>query len=170
VATIAALLNSPIAAAFVATHEGKMHIRVSTLRQMPIPDVSREDHALLHRLTDAYLQSLRSLPHNDLELWGQRAGNNIARNLLLQIDAVILRAYNLPPRLERRLLDYFDDAKTPRRVPFSFNGYFPASFKPTIPLWRFIAADFDRCRGSYLVDSLPDRIEPSIAAVLEDVA
>lgn len=170
VATIAALLNSPIAAAFVATHEGKMHIRVSTLRQMPIPNVSREDHALLHRLIDAYLQSLRSLPHNDLELWGQRAGNDIARNLLLQIDAVILRAYNLPPRLERRLLDYFNDAKTPRRVPLSFNGYFPASFKPTIPLWRFIAIDFERCRGSYLVDSLPDRVEPSIAAVLEDVA
>ncbi|HEV2803608.1 MAG TPA: N-6 DNA methylase [Chthoniobacterales bacterium] len=168
--TIVALLNSPIAAAYVATHEGRMHIRVSTLRQMPVPEVSREDHALLHRLIDAYLQSLRSLPHNDLELWGARAGNDIARNLLLQIDAVILRAYNLPPRLERRLLDYFNDARTPRRVPFSFDGYFPESFKPTIPLWRFIATDFERCRGSYLVDSLPDRIEPSIAAVLEDVA
>lgn len=169
-ATIAALLNNPIAAAFVATHEGRMHIRVSTLRQMPVPDLSREDHALLHRLIDAYLQSLRSLPHNDLELWGARAGNDIARNLLLQIDAVILRAYNLPPRLERRLLDYFNKARTSRRVPFLFDGYFPESFKPTIPLWRFIATDFERCRGSYLVDSLPDRIDPNIAAVLEDVA
>jgi hypothetical protein len=55
------------------------------------------------------------------------------------IDSLILKAYDLPPRIERKLLDFFNDY--PRPVPVPFPNYFPADFKPCLPLYHYLSMD-----------------------------
>jgi hypothetical protein len=57
----------------------------------------------------------------------------------LKIDALVLKAYDLPPRLERQLLEVFREY--PRPLPFPFQDYYPADFMPYIPLHKFIEMD-----------------------------
>jgi hypothetical protein len=45
--------------------------------------------------------------------------------LLKNIDAVVVGAYRMPPRLERAVLDYFND--NDRKVDHPFHNYFPAT-------------------------------------------
>ena len=48
--------------------------------------------------------------------------------MLLQIDGIILNGYDLPPHLERKLLDFFDGSQRP--VPFPLTRYELESFLP----------------------------------------
>lgn len=70
-------------------------------------------------------RSVDSLVNRYLEVVPQ--DKEEANRILLQIDAEILRAYELPPKLERQLLDIFWKQK--RRVPFDFSGYIPPQEK-----------------------------------------
>jgi hypothetical protein len=91
----------------------------------------------------------------------------VATRALLEIDAILLRAYNLPPRLERQLLDFFRGFK--RRVPFPFTEYFPANFGPNIPLWMYLTSDFADCNSTYLLDTIPKIDDPALMAALTEV-
>jgi hypothetical protein len=115
------------------------------------------------------LESLGGPNTTGLELWVDEPSPHIAANLLLEIDAIILRAFDLPPRLERKLLDIFGDMKARRPVPFEFPPYFPDTFRPTIPLWRYISSNFAQCTGAHLVETLPTATDESLAAVLEEI-
>ncbi len=48
-----------------------------------------------------------------------RDDNERLARLLTEIDAAVLEAYDLPPRLERELLDYFRDAERPVAHPWT---------------------------------------------------
>ena len=61
---------------------------------------------------------------------------------LLQIDALVLKGYDLPPRLERQLLDFFRGCGNSRQVPFQFNDYFPIDFEPAFSLLDYISEEF----------------------------
>jgi hypothetical protein len=166
--SLAAILNNPLASAFVAAHEGKMHVKRSTLCRLPIPELSPDQHATLEILVKAYLKAIGSGSEKHLELWMSRSGGASLRDLLLQIDALVLQAYNLPPRLERKLLDFFRDAKTPRAVPFQFGDYFPKDFTPTIPLWRFASPDFNQCNGRRLLEIMPKVTDTALVDAFEE--
>jgi hypothetical protein len=61
-----------------------------------------------------------------------------AESQLRAIDAAVMRAYNLPPRLERALLDLFAGAKRP--VPHEFSSYYPENFSAWLPLANYESA------------------------------
>ncbi len=164
---IAALLNGPVAAAFVASRETSKHIPKNVLGRLPLPRLRPDQVAAIERLVDAYLAARRNPGAPDLPLWSTGGQEAPAKRLLLQLDAETLRAYGLSPRLERLLLDYFRGAQRP--VPFDFGDYFPPDFTATIPLWQYISAEFSRCTGQHLLDSLPEITDPALAAMLEDV-
>ena len=63
--------------------------------------------------------------------------------VLLEIDAAVLEGYDLPPRLERSLLDYFNGQGSRRPVSHPFEDYFPSDFRPCLPLARYISKDFE---------------------------
>jgi hypothetical protein len=97
------VLNGPLANAFIAVHSPAKGIRANAVGSIPIP---RSIPKQLGALVNEYMQRVTSqelFKGNDAEL----------EQLLDQIDALVLQAYDLPPRLERDLLDYFAGAARP---------------------------------------------------------
>lgn len=130
VEVLAALLNSPIAAAFTYAHSFQRTIPKRAYQDIPIPEMPSDS-----------MQIIYSLVHNYLEVLHKDAAK--AKNILLQIDAEILKLYNLPPRLERKLLDIFWGQQ--RSVPFEFTGYIPLDIDSWIPLHIYLS---EQCRES----------------------
>ena len=97
--SLAAVLNSPVACAYVATREANRDVRTTTIRNVPVPKISDSDLLILDEYVDEYTR----LASGALSL---RSADELAK-LLLRIDAAVLKGYNLAPRLERSLLDYF---------------------------------------------------------------
>ena len=86
--------------------------------------------------------------------------------LLQQVDAEIMRLYDLPPRLERQLLDLFSGHKRPG-APFDFRRYFPAGFEPCFPLHVYLSAQYQRSTAVPLHTQFKPVTDPAILAALE---
>jgi hypothetical protein len=127
---ICAVLNSPVANAYVATREGS-DITNDTLLDIPVPNVSSASLNLLNQLIESY-RSIVAI--------GPGFADATADKALRAIDAFVLSIYELPPKYERQLLDYFRRARRP--IPFAFGDYFPADFKPCIPLGEYLSGYF----------------------------
>jgi hypothetical protein len=101
-AALAAIVNGPVASAYLAVHSPAKGIRISAVNAIPMPATLPNVAELIadyrRLLTAAELLVERDLP---------------LRELLIEIDARVLAAYDLPPRLERDLLDYFGAAERP---------------------------------------------------------
>ncbi len=97
----------------------------------------------------------RAMKHPDLET-------------ILQIDAEILRGYNLPPRLERRLLLRFEGEER-RGIP-SFQGYYPADFDSALPLHQVLTELTDDYRADRLLERVPVFHQPEISEMFELVS
>lgn len=147
---IAAFINSPLANFTVFINEGKRRNRIGTIEKIPIPSIDRIDFEKIAKLINEY-QRIRAQykAENPLEL----IQSECIKRLLI-IDSLILKAYDLPPRLERKLLDFFRDY--PRPVPFLFPDYFPEDFKPCIPLYQYLEMDMKEASAGELLK----RIEP----------
>ena len=72
--------------------------------------------------------------------------------VFFEIDSLILKAYDLPPRMERKLLDFFRGY--PRPVPFPFPEYFPEDFQPCIPLYKYLEMDMKRVSAGELLKKM----------------
>jgi hypothetical protein len=153
----AALLNGPVANAFVSVTEGKIDIKKATLLQIPVPEFSKSDRQEIDGLVAAYQEARRSVPLS------KAPDDPLADSILRRIDAVVLRAYNFPPRVERELLDYFNGER--RIVPFKFADYFPEDFGPSFSLGDYLSHDFSKSRISHVL-ALPQPA-PEIMDVLK---
>lgn len=167
VKVLSAILNSPICSAFVAAHDRK-HMRKVTLSKLPLPHLQPSDIAAVERLVDDYLKLLNAKDEDRLPLWGGNTWEEKVKRILLEMDALILKSYGLPPWLERKLLDFFRGEDRP--VPFKFGDYFPADFAPNIPLWRFISSSFQSSRPQNIVPHLPELRDEELTAALEELA
>ncbi|MBW2174054.1 MAG: N-6 DNA methylase, partial [Deltaproteobacteria bacterium] len=163
---LSAVLNGPVATAFIAAHEDSRDNRKSTLKRIPLPVLAEAERTSVNQLVDSYRATA-----DKIDILGATqaptACEDVLRRTCLEIDAIILRSYSLPPRIERRLLDFFRGHQ--RRVPFRSNEYFPAEFSPTIPLWMYISDDFQRCRADYLVSRIPQITDPVLVDALAEV-
>lgn len=134
-----ALLNSPVANAYAYTHLGKRDNLVGTLRKMPVPLWSPDHAAHIEQAAMRY----RDVASSTGPLYDSEATEEGVRQALLQMDAAVLRAYNLPPRLERQLLDYFTGVER-KGVGCGFTGYYPPGFTSCLPLHFVISDRFRR--------------------------
>ncbi|MCX6833408.1 MAG: N-6 DNA methylase [candidate division Zixibacteria bacterium] len=132
---LAAILIGPVANAFLMTHDVR-HNRNDTVKQIPMPRLSDRDISRLVELVGYY----------------QEQASDVAKDLTLrQIDAMVLSAYDLPPRLERELLDYFNGSR--RQVPFMFANYFPDDFTPCFSLSDYLSDWFKHATaGNFAID------------------
>lgn len=121
-----AVLNGPIANAFLAAHCGRREFSIKAIHKIPFPMLSDRQVGIVNQLVSEYKTNVESASSTALSSFSE------ADRLLREIDAAILTAYGLPPRLERRLLDFFNGSE--RLVPFNFGAYFPPEFKPFFSL------------------------------------
>jgi hypothetical protein len=130
--SLSAILNSPVANAFVATREGKTDITKETLMLIPAPVFTEAQRIELRKLIKEY-QSLTS----EMPLESVRGD---AESLLKQIDATVLSGYRMPPRIERQLLDFFRGQDRP--IKHAFSEYFPADFQVYFSLAEYLSPNF----------------------------
>ena len=113
VEVIAALLNSPIANAFLSTHRTSRDNQKRILQQIPIPKFRKSQLHLIVSLVHEYT-SLREQWLSELDHY--RYFERSCRGIIRQIDAELLSAYNLPMQLEQELINFFEGYKRPNPV------------------------------------------------------
>ena len=146
-----AVLNSPIANAFAYCFLGKRDILVGTMRKLPTPPWSQTNAAKIEQAAMRY----RALSTSQGPLYDNEATPEGIKRALLDMDAAVLRAYDLPPRLERQLLDLFDGVER-KGVGCDFNGYYPPGFTSYLPLHMIHSERFQRAAA----DATADRFIP----------
>jgi hypothetical protein len=151
---LTALLNSPVANAYVFNNDGgERHNRVVTLNSLPIPP---PELLLVGSKLDAMSQHLRRVIRT--------AAPAEIKKLVLELDAEVLRGYDLPPALERELLDSFQGCDRP--VPFDFKGYYPEDLDAYIPLHELISAEFQDARADRLLQRLTFVNDPVVSEAM----
>jgi len=124
---IAAVLNSPVANGLAATREGP-NIPHETIEKLPMPQFSNDQLEAIDNAVADYSSRV------DASDWLS------ADAALRYIDAIVLQAYDLPPRVERKLLDHFRGRIRP--VPLDFGDYFPDNFRPCFSLADYLSDSF----------------------------
>jgi len=191
------ILNSPLANAYAYSMSGKRDVLPRDMRRMPVPDFSKEDLGSLEQAVGDYLEAARSIPveasRGSPRLRAKRDGrqkglfteagdvqapfDDATREELRirhwRVDAAVLRLYNLPPLLERKLLDLFSGIRR-RGVPFEQTEYFPRGFTELERLSELLAitADWSKTnrRRAKLIDLEEEgRLTPAQAEELENL-
>lgn len=139
-----AILNSPLANAFVAEHASNQHLTNQLLKQLPIPK-----RAALGDIVKAVRRYRETLTADRQTALKPAGAEGMLNRLLIEIDAEVLRAYDLPPRLERRLLEFFRGHERERRVGHTFEGWMPEDFTAFIPLHEYLGPLVEQNRGSW---------------------
>jgi len=153
----AAVLNGPVANAFVTVHSPANRIRISTMRSIPVP-------AILPTNTVPLIEEYRSLLSPASFRLGTE-GEQKATALLNLIDALVLKAYDLPPRLERELLEFFRSARRPTLHPWQH--WLPDDFGPALPLYEYLSSDYAKMAGNWVLNVFTP-LPPEEAALLRD--
>ncbi|TGP44905.1 SAM-dependent DNA methyltransferase [bacterium M00.F.Ca.ET.228.01.1.1] len=95
---LAGVINSPLANAFSFCHDSQRRLLVGTMEEIPLPRQALSSS--IGELIEEYGRSLMDEDCGPLFRGSSRA----AASILMEIDALILAAFDLPPRLERELL------------------------------------------------------------------
>ena len=157
-----AFLNSPLANAYVYCNSMERDNLAGTVRDVPLPSV--EGTAI--RAIEAPVREYFALVGKcDLE-----AGTDVqeeARRLLLSIDARVMRLYDLPPKMEKRVLDLFQGVQR-KGVDFEFIGYYPDGFESAVPLHEYISEEYQRSTIQFADDWVRRHRSPDICRVLRE--
>jgi hypothetical protein len=156
-----AVLNGPLANAFIYAHATDREIPAGTARRIPVPHCSKESLEKVERLVAEYfgLMEKGDCPFGvDLR--------DAARRTLLSIDAEVLRLYDLPPKMEKRVLDLFQGIQR-QGVDFEFRGYYPEGFESAVPLYELLSEEYQRSTVSFVKKWVEDNRTPEIIKVFE---
>jgi len=107
---IAAILNGPVANAFISTHSTTKHNKLAILKKIPAPQLNTSQIRLIVSLVREYM-SYRKQWYESPER--SEYFQRICRGIIRQIDGEILTAYNLAPHFEQQLIEYFDGYTKP---------------------------------------------------------
>lgn len=161
-----AVLNSPVANAFAYCHTLQKHIYDSLIALLPLPSDWKTHVAPVIQAANAYL----SLVRRETTFGLVAANDSAICEALLHMDAAVMRAYGLPVRLERAVLDLFrlPPANQSRRrrkgVGCRFGDYYPAEFKSLVPLHKFISSDYQ----DSTVDRVAECMRPTGASTINE--
>jgi hypothetical protein len=129
---------------------------------VPIPLASQSD---VQRITEFVGQYFRAVASDDAAK--PAVAPEVARDLLLRVDAEVLRLYDLPPRIERQLLDLF--AGWPRLgMPFSFDRYFPDGFTPCFPLHEYLSSSYAASTAGHLRTQTNPKVPSEFLLALDE--
>lgn len=132
------LLNSPFVNAFIYAHTTDRDIPTGVVRMIPVPTCTKVSLNRLDQLVGDYFELTDKC---ELEV-GINAQQK-AKELLLSIDAEVMRLYDLPPRYEKKILDLFHGEKR-KGVNFDFKGYYQDGFESAIPLHVYLSEEYQK--------------------------
>jgi hypothetical protein len=155
-----ALLNSPVANAYAYCFSGKRETRVKEWREFPLPSPTPERTQAIEAAAAAYLAAVEASESAFMQV----DTKNEVKRALLALDAEVLKLYDLPPALERQLLDLFAGVER-KGVGCDFRGYYPPGFTSFLPLHVVISDRFGRAAA----DATADRFRPGESAYVRDV-
>ena len=151
-----AILNGPLANAFLTERASNQHFTNGLLKRLPMPKRS------LGRIVDAVKRYRAACGVAGAETLKPAGTDNLLNTLLVEIDAEVLRAYDLPPRVERRLLEFFRGHEHERRVDPPFRGWLPEDFTAYIPLHEYLGPLVERNRGAWALDAFTPAPEKEV--------
>ena len=153
---LSAVLNSPVASAYLATKESNRDNLQQTIEAIPMPRLGAEAVARLDELVREYGQAVAAA-----------ARGTRPRSILLEIDATVLGGYDLPPRLEWAVLEFFRGFSRP--VDHEFGNYYPKGMKSYIPLRQFVSPTYQRATADDFVKRAPAIEDETISDILAEL-
>jgi hypothetical protein len=159
-----AFLNSPLANAYVYCNSMERDNLAATVRDVPLPSV---EATALRAIEASVMEYFTLVEKCDLEV-----GTDVqeeARRLLLSIDAQVMRLYDLPPKMEKRVLDLFQGVQR-KGVDFEFTGYYPEGFESAIPLHQYLSEEYQRSTIQFADDWVSRHRSADICGVLREAA
>jgi hypothetical protein len=157
-----ALCNSPVANAYVYAHSTKRDILTGVLREMPIPVLTQSRVDRVAEAAEMYLRTVRGSLSSPLE---GVVDEGLSRQRLMEMDAEVLKLYELPPRLERQLLDLFNGFQR-EGVSFEFTGYFPKELESCFSLHKYLSEGYARSTAGDLAARHENVTSPALLSVL----
>ena len=127
---------------------------------MPIPSKLPSG---LDALVKQYAKILRDQPTLSSPDYVERANR-----ALYEIDAAVLKAYDLPPRLEKRVLDYFLGERRPTL--HEWKHWHPPDFQAFLPLYRYLSDEFRTAASGWVLKvfkPLPDEEAAALRKYLD---
>jgi type I restriction-modification system DNA methylase subunit len=157
-----ALSNSPLANAYAFCHCMERHNLESIIRNIPLPECNPSDLQNLRRLVHDYF----ALYQGNASFLQWQAGSQDARKRMLAIDAEIMRLYDLPPKLEKQLLDLFNGYNR-KGVYFRFDRYYQKGSESYIPLHEYLSEEYQRSTVSFVSKWVEQVRSPEIIKALK---
>jgi len=160
--TVWALLNSPFVNAFAFCHCMERHNLEGIIRNIPLPECSSSD-----------LQNLKQLVQNHFDFnqtknrfFQLKPSQKEIRRQMLAIDAAVMRLYDLPPKLEKQLLDLFNGYNR-KGVDFEFDRYYHKGFESWVPLHEYLSEEYQRSTASFVKKWVEDVRSPEVIKAFE---
>ena len=141
------ILNGPLANAYLTEFGSGQHFTNTGLKELPLPKRGTLIHVAraVKRYRELRMASLRRALTSE-------AMKALLDEFLIEVDAEVLKAYELPPRLERGLLEFFRGHEKERRTGHGFGGWMPASFNSHVPLHEYVGPLMTQNRGPWVLD------------------
>ncbi len=161
---LAAILVGPLANTVIGLQITSRDNQKRIVAGVPVPALtSAEIESIVALVREYQIHRERWLKNpRTAEVMEQRC-----HRLLLEIDATVLAGYDLPPRLEREVLNRF--AGEPRPGPVRFEGYYPPDFAPAIPLRRYLSAEYRNSAAHLTLDRLKLIDDPALTTMIEEL-
>ncbi len=162
-----AVLNSPVGSAYFHSWSSKRELPPRDWLRFPLPLPTHSQTADIETAASTYLARVVPPPAFTLAPPDESA----IHQALLDLDAAVLRLYDLPPELERQLLAIFDGVKRPG-VGCTFRGYPPGwSSRPAPydvpfpdddrPIWERMASHAESLPAS-LFEGVPTDVASNV--------
>jgi hypothetical protein len=159
---IFAILSSPLSNAFAYCTSMERDNLESTIRNIPIPKYNQEEFTNVIELVDNYFE----LYEEERRIFRAEVGAEQARKILVSIDAKILSLYDLPPKMEKRILDLFQGVQR-KGVDFKFEGYYPEGFESAVPLHEYLSEEYQRSTVDFVEKWVEENRSPELIKALE---
>ncbi len=157
-----AILNSPFANAYMYCNSMERNNSSEDVKKIPIPLCTKDALSKLEGLVAEYFKLM--------EKKGSEFGIDVrdkAKQLLLSIDAEVMRLYDLPPKMEKRILDLFQGVQR-KGVDFEFKGYYPEGFESAIPLHEYLSEEYQRSTVDFVEKWVEENRSPEMIRALEN--
>ncbi len=161
---IAAILNGPVANAYLNVFRTSRGNYIQNIKTIPIPNFNDKQIVRITSLVNEYIKYRQIWLEKTMD--ESRVANQCLE-IIHEVDGEVLSAYNLSPRSERQLLNYFAGLKRPG--PVKFERYNPDDFNQAIPWRTYISSNFRNSSAKATLKRLPVLNDPVISEMLQDL-